>query len=98
MVLGEDHKTKDMAKKETTPAEAGNKRDVDNRLPLGKVNYILMAVCLALIVLGFFLMAGSPNEGTTFNEAVFETRRVVVGPLVSLAGFVLMAFAIIFKR
>ena len=68
------------------------------KLPLGKVNYIMIAVCLLLIIIGFFLMGGSPNEGTTFNEHVFDTRRVVVGPLVSLVGFVLMAFAIIYRK
>lgn len=88
-----------MANKETTAKQADNKNDGgQQRLPLGKVNYILMAVCLVLIVLGFFLMAGSPNEGATFNDAVFDTRRVVVGPLVSLAGFAMMAVAIIYKR
>ena len=86
-----------MATKKTEIKDSNKKADKQS-LPLGKINYIMMALCVLLIVFGFFLMGGSPNEGTTFNEHVFDTRRVVVGPLVSLAGFVLMAFAIIYRK
>lgn len=66
--------------------------------PLGKINFILMAACALLIVVGFFLMTGSANEGETFNYDIFESSRTVVGPFIAFAGFVLMAFAIIFKK
>ena len=58
-------------------------------LPLGKINFIMIAVCVLLIMLGFFLMTGSANTGTTWNEDVFNTTRTVVGPMVALAGFTL---------
>ncbi len=64
---------------------------------LGKINYILMAVCLLLIIVGFVLMGGSANEGDTFNYDIFNNTRTVVGPMFAFAGFVLMAFAIIFR-
>ncbi|MDE5851100.1 MAG: DUF3098 domain-containing protein [Muribaculaceae bacterium] len=55
-----------------------------------------MACCLALIVIGFLLMAGpgSSVEGG-FNPDIFSTRRIVVGPAVTFLGFLLMAFAIL---
>lgn len=81
-----------MANEEKKSSEKGA------RLPLGKVNFIMMAVCLVLIVLGFALMTGSANDGATFNNAIFESRRTVVGPMIALAGFVLMAFAILYKK
>ena len=65
--------------------------------PLGKLNMILMAVCLLLIVVGFCLMTGSANEGETFNNAIFESRRTTVGPMIALLGFVLMAPAILWR-
>lgn len=68
------------------------------RMPLGKINFILMAVCAVLIIVGFFLMAGSANEGDTFNYDIFNSTRTVVGPMIAFAGFVLMAFAIIFRK
>ncbi len=77
-----------------------NKKQDNNQQarPLGKINFILMAVCTLLIVVGFYLMAGSANEGETFNYDIFEPSRTVVGPFIAFAGFVLMAFAIIYKK
>lgn len=66
--------------------------------PLGKLNMILMACCLLLIVVGFWLMTGSANEGSEFNYDIFEARRTTVGPMIALAGFVLMAPAILYRR
>ena len=66
--------------------------------PLGKINFILMGICLLLIVIGFWLMTGSANVGDTFNNDIFESRRVTVGPIIAFLGFVLMAFAIIYRK
>lgn len=66
--------------------------------PLTKMNFILMAVCGLLIVVGFLLMLGSANDGAQFNDSIFSTRRVVLGPALSFIGFVAMAFAIIYKK
>lgn len=66
--------------------------------PLEKVNFILIAVCVALIVGGFALMTGSANTGTTWNEDIFSPRRTVVAPMVALSGFALMIFAIMYQR
>lgn len=66
--------------------------------PLEKINMLLMACCLLLIVVGFWLMTGSANEGSEFNNAIFESRRTTVGPMIALAGFVLMAPAILYRR
>ncbi len=67
------------------------------RMPLAKGNLVMMGICLLLIVVGFALMTGSTNTGDTFNADIFDTRRTVVAPLITFAGFVLMAFAIIVK-
>lgn len=65
-------------------------------MPFSKNNIICMAVCLALIIIGFMLMSGgraaNPED---FNPEIFSTRRIIVGPLLSFLGFLLMAFAII---
>lgn len=70
----------------------------DSQRPFTKMNFILMAVCAAMIVIGFILMSGggSSIEGG-FNPDIFSTRRIVVGPTVSFLGFLLMAFAIIYR-
>lgn len=66
--------------------------------PFTKTNFILMAVCLLLIILGFALMSGggSSVEGG-YNPDIFSTRRIVVGPTIAFLGFLLMAFAIVWQ-
>jgi uncharacterized membrane protein len=66
--------------------------------PLCKINFIMMGVCLLLIVIGFWLMTGSANVGDTFNKDLFESSRVTTGPIIAFLGFVLMAFAIIYRK
>lgn len=67
-------------------------------MPLGKINYFMMAVCLVLIVIGLCLMAGSANQGETFNYDIFNSTRTTVGPMIALLGFVLMAPAILYRK
>lgn len=67
--------------------------------PFGKINFILMGICLALIILGFALMAGPGSSVETgFNPDIFSTRRIVVGPTIAFLGFLCMAFAIIYRH
>lgn len=66
--------------------------------PFSKINYYLMGGCLALIVIGFILMSGGGSTTENgFNPEIFSTRRIVVGPLLSFLGFLMMAFAIIYS-
>lgn len=67
-------------------------------MPFGKVNFYMMAGCLILIIVGFALTSGGGSaDGVSFNPDVFSTRRLVVGPALTFLGFLLMAFAIIWK-
>lgn len=73
------------------------KRMTSREKPFSNTNYLLMAGCAALIVIGFLLMSGggSSIEGG-FNPDIFSTRRIVVGPTIAFLGFLMMAFAIIY--
>ena len=53
----------------------------------GKENFILIAVAVAVIAIGFML--------TGFNPEIFSSRRIVVAPAVTVIGFVLMIFGIL---
>lgn len=64
---------------------------------LPKLNLILIAVSVAIIVLGFCLMAGEPS-GDVYNPDIFSFRRITVGPMISLFGFVCMIFAILYRN
>lgn len=86
-----------MAKQEKN-SQVENRTKGKVSYPLGKINYILMAICLLLIIIGFALMGGSANVGTKFNNDLFESSRVTTGPIIAFLGFVLMAFAIIYRK
>jgi uncharacterized membrane protein len=64
---------------------------------LPKKNALLIAVALVVIVIGFALMAGTSSGATEFNPDIFSFRRITVGPMISLLGFVLMIIAILVK-
>ena len=83
-------------KLETRKDPLSIEKTTNNERPFSPFNFLLMGGCLILIVLGFLLMSGggSTVEGG-FNPEIFSTRRIVVGPLLSFLGFLLMAFAII---
>ena len=60
----------------------------------GKENFILIAVAVACIVLGFILSGGGSGDNT-FNPDIFSARRIVVAPVVTVIGFVMMIFGIL---
>ncbi len=65
-----------------------------SQFPLVKINFILMAVSAAMIILGFILIAGGGSETGEFNPEVFSATRIVVGPTLAFLGFVAMGAAI----
>ena len=70
----------------------------NNQFAFGKENYILVLVGLALIAIGFFLMAGGGSDDpNVFSEEIFSTRRITVAPIVILLGFTVEIFAIMKK-
>ena len=67
-----------------------------NSFLFDKTNYLLFAVGLALIVLGFILMAGGGSEDpNVYNEELFNARRITWAPLLIVLGFVVEVFAIL---
>ncbi|MBO4665779.1 MAG: DUF3098 domain-containing protein [Paludibacteraceae bacterium] len=65
---------------------------------LPKLNLILIGISFLIIVLGFALMAGEPSGATEYNPDIFSVRRITVGPMISLAGFVMMIVAILWRK
>ena len=62
-----------------------------------KVNYILLAVSMAVVVIGFLLMVGPNSTDTAFEPDIFSTRRIKVAPVLCLLGFVSMIYAVVRK-
>ena len=63
---------------------------------LSKINLILIGIAFLIVILGLALMAGAPSTDT-YNPDIFSVRRITVGPMISLLGFVLMIFAILYR-
>ncbi|MGX5687343.1 DUF3098 domain-containing protein [Arcticibacter tournemirensis] len=55
-----------------------------------KSNYRLMLISIAVVVIGFALMAGDTN--------IYDFRKTVLAPIVVLIGFTIGFFAILKKR
>lgn len=64
---------------------------------LPELNSILIVVSLLIVIAGFALMVGEPSGATQYNPDIFSVRRITVGPMIALAGFVLMIVAILYK-
>jgi hypothetical protein len=64
---------------------------------LPKLNALLIAISVVIIVIGFALMVGEPSGATEYNPDIFSFRRITVGPMIALFGFVTMIVAILFK-
>jgi len=60
-----------------------------------RMNYLLLAVGMAVVVIGFLLMSGSGSSETNYDPDIFSARRIKVAPLVCLVGFVSMIYAVI---
>ena len=65
-------------------------------LAFDKVNYILLAVGMAVVVLGFILMSGGSSSETAYDPDIFSVRRIKVAPVLCLIGFVSMIYAVRF--
>lgn len=63
----------------------------------GKLNYILLAVGVAAIILGFALMIGPGSTETHFEPDIFSFRRIKLAPAICFSGFVFVIFAIMHK-
>lgn len=62
----------------------------------GKKNYMFMFIGLAVIALGFILMAGGGSDDpNVFNEEIFSTRRIHIAPMVVVLGFAIEVYAIL---
>ena len=61
-----------------------------------KINFILLAVGMAIVILGFVIMSGQGSTETSFNPSIFDARHIKVAPVVCLFGYLFMIFAVAF--
>ena len=68
-----------------------------NKFAFDKVNYILLALGMAIIIIGFILMSDSGSDEAAFNADIFSVRRIKVAPAVCFFGFIFMIYGIMHK-
>lgn len=62
-----------------------------------RINFILLAIGMAVVILGFVLMSGEGSGETTFNPVIFDALHIKVAPVVTLMGYLFIIVAILFK-
>ncbi len=79
-----------------------NKKKITNNFKFkgdfvfGKKNYIMMGIGLAVIALGFTLMAGGGSDDpNVFNPEIYSFRRIRLAPTLVLIGFGIEVYAIL---
>ncbi len=83
----------------TTPqSTAPQQKSENNTFTFGSMNYILLGIGILLLGIGYLLLSGGGSDDpNVFNDAMFNNRRLVVAPLVIVAGLVVEICAIMFR-
>ncbi|SNR68401.1 Protein of unknown function [Lutibacter agarilyticus] len=77
-----------------------NKKKQENKgtFLFSKKNYVLMLIGIAVIALGFILMAGGGSDDpAVFNEEIYNFRRIRLAPTLVLIGLAIEIYAIMAK-
>lgn len=62
-----------------------------------KTNFILLAVGMVVVILGFLLMTGPSSTESAFEPDIFSVRRIKVAPVVCFLGFIFIIYAVLRK-
>lgn len=73
-----------------------NKNNPKQEFLFGKRNYTIMLIGLAVIALGFILMAGGGSDDPNiFNPEIYSWRRIRLAPTLVILGFGIEIYAIL---
>ena len=66
-------------------------------LALGKINFIMLAISMVIVVIGFVMMSGASSDTTQYNPEIFSAMRIKVAPVVCFVGFVSIIVGIMYR-
>ena len=73
-------------------------QEEDKEFAFTKENYKLLLIGIAVIIIGFLLiMGGGSEDPNEFNPAIFNVQRLYIAPIVILAGYMFLIYAIMKK-
>ena len=71
-------------------------KKIEDKMPMDKKRLYVMLAGLGLMVLGYILMSGGGvTDPQVFNYDMFSFRRIVLAPLLLIAGIVTIVVSII---
>ncbi len=74
------------------------KEETKSEFLFGKKNYMLMLIGIAVIAVGYILMAGGGSDDpAVFNEEIYNFRRIRLAPTFVLIGLGIEIYAIMAK-
>lgn len=81
-------------------AQNDNKSQKDEKqMTFTRKNYLWVIIGIAVAAIGMLLMiGGGSDDPDVFNEAMFNARRLIVAPILILAGFGIEIYAIMLKN
>ena len=68
-----------------------------NKFAFDKMNFLLLAAGMVVVIIGFLLMTGPSSSPEHFVPDIFSVRRIKVAPIVCLIGFVSIIYAVVRK-
>lgn len=63
----------------------------------GRINFILLAISMAVVIVGYILMSGEGSTREHFNEAIFDFRHTTLAPITCFFGYLMMIVAILYR-
>ncbi len=66
-------------------------------LAFGRMNFILLAIGIVIVIVGLILMSGGGSTSEAYDPSIFDARHVKVAPVVTFIGFISIIFAIMHK-
>lgn len=60
-----------------------------------RINFILLAIGMGIVILGMILMSGKGSDATHFNPDIFSTLHIKVAPVICLFGYLFIIAGII---
>lgn len=83
-------------KMKNTDKTATKENKVQNEFIFERKNYVFMLVGIAIITLGFILMAGGGSDDpAVFNPDIYSWRRIRLAPTLIIIGFAVEVYAIL---
>ena len=62
-----------------------------------KMNFYLLAVGIAIVMVGLILMSGGGTTVELFDPEIFNARRIRVAPMVTFFGYLFIVVAILYR-